>query len=106
MVRAGQLRHRLVFQSLGQVQNEFGEPTDTYSEHMTLWGSIRPMSARELLNAEQIIGEKTHIVKIRYSTLVGTKDRFTFDSRTFEVVYILDAGERNIYMDIMAKEIV
>jgi len=106
MVRAGQLRHRLVFKALTQEQNEFGEATDTFTTYAILWGSIRPMSGRELENAQQITGEKTHMVKIRYNSSVAITDRFTFDSRTFEVVYILDRDERNIYMEIMAKEIV
>lgn len=106
MVRAGQLRHRLAFKSLSQVQNETGEAIDTFTLYATLWGSVSPMTGRELENAQQIIGEKTHMVKIRYNSSVAITDRFTFDSRTFEVVHILDADERNIRMEIMAKEII
>jgi len=106
MVRAGKLRHRLAFNSLSRGRDEFGGTIDMFTTYATLWGSIRPMTGRELENAQQISGELTHMVRIRYNSSVAITNRFTFDDRTFEIVYILDYDERNIWMDMMAKEIV
>lgn len=104
-LRAGKLRHRLALQSETQTQNSVGEVIKTYATYSTVWGSLSPLSGRELEHASQISEEITYRAVIRYLSTVATEDRISHDSRTFEIVHIANFDERNIYQELLLKEV-
>ena len=104
-MKAGKLRHRLALQSESSSTDSYGQVTDTYSTYATVWGSITPLKGLELIHAQQVQSEVTHKCIIRYNSSLDTKDRIVFDSRTFEIISILNADERNIYQEVWCKEI-
>ena len=101
----GKLRHRLALQSETQTQGATGEVTSTYATETTVWGSITPLSGRELEQAKQISEEITYKAVIRYYSGLTTEYRISHDSRTFEIVNILNNEERDEYQTLMLKEV-
>ena len=101
----GRLRHRVGLSQASTAQNSFGEQIDTWSNYTTVWGSVRPMKGQELEHAHQISAEVNHVVRIRYNSSVESDHRVTHDSRTFEIVSVINWQERNIFMDLYCKEI-
>jgi SPP1 family predicted phage head-tail adaptor len=63
------------------------------------------MEGRELLNAQEIIGDSTHKVRTRYTPNVTRKDQILFGSRTFAIDSINNTDERNIELVLTAHEI-
>lgn len=105
-INIGSLRHRIALQSASEDRQGNGEVLLTYSTFATVWASVRPMQGNELESAQQISAIVTHKIRIRYNDTIAPRNRILFDSRTFEVVSILNYQERNIYQDILCKEVV
>ena len=101
----GTLRHRLAIQAETQTQGATGEVTSTYATATTVWGSISPLSGRELEQAKQISEEITYKAIIRYYSSLTSEYRISHDSRTFEIVNILNWEERDKYQTLMLKEV-
>jgi len=102
----GALRHRILFQSVGSTVDSFGTTINTTPTTIaTLWGSIEPISGREMDLIHEVQAEVTHKVVIRYNSGIDAADQFTHDSRVFNIESVRDADERKVYMLILAKEL-
>ena len=105
-MQVGKLRHKVELKHLSQTQNTYGEPVDTWTKYADVWASIEPLSGRELLLAQQVNAELTLRVIIRYHSAMVVTDRIIKDSRTLEVVNIINKNERNEQMELLCKEVV
>ena len=104
-MRIGQLRHRLALQAETQSQGATGEVTSSYATDTTVWGSLSPVSGKELEQAKQISEEITYKAVIRYYSSLTSEYRILHDSRTFEIMNIQNFGERDIYQTLLLKEV-
>lgn len=104
-MRAGRLRHRLQLQAVTVAQDDTGHPVETYTTYATVWGSLEPLSAKEMLGANQQNAELTHKVDIRYRDHIRATDRILFGMRVFEIVAPLNWREKNARMEMMAREV-
>lgn len=101
----GQLRHRLTLQMVtSSSKNSFGEEVDTTADMGKVWGSVVPLSGRELQAAQQAQSRTTHKIIIRHRENVTPRSRIIYDGRTFEVEAITNREERGRWLDIMAVE--
>ena len=91
-----------------------GETVEGYTDGASVWASIEPLSGRELLNAQQITGESTHRVRMRFTDAITRKDRIRFQgtypsgapfTRYFEVESLNDFAERNFDLTLVCHEI-
>ena len=102
----GALRHRLLFQSVGSIDGTFGKTINTTpSTIATVWGSIDPISGKEMDLIHEVQAEVTHKVIIRYKSGIDASDQFVHRSRTFHIEAVRDADERRAYMLILAREL-
>lgn len=104
-MRAGELRHRIAFQSKTRSKGTRGGPSESWATIITLWGAIMPLKGDEIINADMRNSEITHKIKIRYTSSVDAKGRALFGSRIFQLYEVLNIDERNREMQIGAKEI-
>lgn len=104
-MRAGKLRHRLAVLRFTEGVDNFGAPTKTYGLSATVWGSVEPLSGRELFTAQQVAARVTHAVTIRGRTELTPKDRIQHRGRAFELDYVLDKDERRIETMAYAVEV-
>jgi len=104
-MRAGQLRHRITIQSVGSSYDDYGDLSNSWSTLATVWASISPISGKEERIADQMQGVETHSIKIRYRSGVTAQNRILFGSRTFEIMSVKDWNERNVFIEILAKEV-
>lgn len=105
-MRAGTLRHRLELQSATSAADSMGEMIQTFATYATVWGSLSPLSGRELEAGKQINAEIEHQAVIRYNSSVKPYHRIVAKSRTFDIVSILNTDERNKMQTLMLKEVV
>lgn len=109
-MRIGKLRNKIELQSYTTIQDSVGQPIKTWTTYATVWAWIRPMSGRELMNAQQPVGEITHQVTIRYNSTLDETHRIKYYDnvketyRYFDVNYLGNRDERNEYMELMCKE--
>lgn len=110
-MQAGKLRHRVTLQKLPDEpnRNTFGEEMDDDSQWddvATVWASVEPLSARERLTAQQLYGEVTGRIRMRYYPGLHPKMRAVFENRKFNIEGIVNKDERNIELELMVTELV
>jgi SPP1 family predicted phage head-tail adaptor len=107
-MRAGNLRHKITFQQLTVANDTWGHSTETWTDQVTTYAAIWPMRGREQLEAMKLDNEVTHKIRIRYKKNLHPKMRIKYISknstRYFNILSILNPDERNVYLEIMARE--
>ena len=101
----GKLRHRLTLKSPTQTVETDGTPTVSYSTSTTVWGSLRPLSGKEISAAEQISEEVNYRSIIRYNSSIQSEWRVENDSKTYEVISVMNYDERDEYLILDLKAI-
>lgn len=103
-MRSGPLRHRITLQNRTSSKDEFGQLVETWADLATVWGSVEPISGRELLSAQQTLGEVTHRIRTRYCAGITAATRILFNGRIFDIESVINDKEKNAHIEIMAKE--
>jgi len=113
-VQAGKYRKRLQLQALpaGQAKDpQWNEPTygdwapvtDYVGTPMPpMWGSVEPLSGKELVWASEVVADATHLVKVRYYHGLTSRMRFLYvddvtgATRILNIEYVKDVEERHV----------
>jgi SPP1 family predicted phage head-tail adaptor len=108
-MRAGDLRHRVTFQSRSMAADTYGGQSPVWTDVASVWADISPLSGRELLAAQQINVEISHTIAIRFQQqFAGPKAvaamRILYDNRIFNIHSSIDPDERRKSIQISASE--
>jgi SPP1 family predicted phage head-tail adaptor len=95
MIDPGKLRERVTVQIASGATNTLGETVLTWSDSSAVWASVEGVSAREALLAGQQDTSVTHKVRMRYLPGLTSQHRFSWRSRTLEIVSLLEHGNRS-----------
>ena len=95
MIDPGKLRERVTVQVASGTTNALGETVMTWSDSSAVWASVEGVSAREALIAGQQETSVTHKVRMRYLPGLTSQHRFSWRSRTLEIVSLLEHGNRS-----------
>lgn len=93
-MNVGQLRHKVIIQSLTETQNTYGEPIKTWATFATRRAAIKTVSGSEKMSSKQLNSEAKIIFTLRYLSGVTTKMRVSYDSRIFDIIAIDNGIER------------
>lgn len=102
--RGGTYRHRITIQQRIDVADEFGQPQPTWSTFKQVFAAVEPLNGRELFTANQVEGEVTVRIRMRYLAGVVPSMRVSWDGRLFNVKYVINVGERDKIMQLMCGE--
>lgn len=94
MIDAGKLRERVTVQIASGSTNTLGETVLSWANSTAVWASVEGVSARESLVAGQQETSITHKVRLRYLPGLTQQMRFSWRSRTLEIVSLLEHGNR------------
>jgi SPP1 family predicted phage head-tail adaptor len=103
-IRAGELRHRLTFQSNLPTANSFGEFADTWTDFVTVYGAIEPLSGQLLFTAQQANSQVQGRIRIRYRSDITATMRVKFGTRYFKILSIINQSEKHEELQILYKE--
>lgn len=95
MIEAGKLRERVTVQVASGSTNTLGETVLAWSDSSAVWASVEGVSAREALLAGQQDTTVTHKVRMRYLPGLTQQMRFSWRSRTLEIISLLEHGHRS-----------
>lgn len=110
MFAAGQLRERVELQWNDADPNidldEQGQVIDRWLTHSTKWASIRGLSGVENIRAKKVHADTTTEIKLRYDPGIplDSKWRIKHGNRIFNVLSVINDGERNEWWLVMASE--
>lgn len=105
-MRAGELRHRIILEENVPTRNATREEIPNWQVFTSVWGDVKPVSAREFISNERASAEVSHKIKLRYLPGLKPSMRVRWGARLFEIEGILDQGGRQRELVIMARETV
>ena len=105
MIDAGKLRDRVTVQIASGTTNALGETVLAWSNSTSVWASVDGVSAREALTAGQQDTTITHKVRLRYLPGLTQQMRFSWRSRTLEIVSLLEHGNRSEHEAICTENV-
>ncbi len=95
MIDPGKLRERVTVQQASGSRNSLGETVLSWTDFAEVWANVEGVSAREALIAGQQETTVSHRVRIRYLPGLTQQMRFSWRSRTLEIVSLLEHGNRS-----------
>lgn len=103
-MKAEKMRHRITFQVPSDAKDVLGGYSDSWTDAITVWAQISPVSGREY--SGQVQGNAvTHKIYCRYLKGISPQLRVKFGERTFRIISVLNWEERNKGLTIMCEEI-
>ena len=103
-MRLGPLNKRIDIQARSATVDAFGQESETWATVATVWASVEPLSGRELLAAQQVQGETTHRIRMRYQSGVTTSSRLLFNLRPFDVRSVINKNEAGAFLELLCTE--
>ena len=100
MIDAGSLRERVTVQQASESRNALGETVLSWATFAERWASVEGVSSREALAAGQQDVTITHRVRMRYVSGMTQGMRFSWRSRTLQIVSLLEYGNRSEHVAI------
>jgi SPP1 family predicted phage head-tail adaptor len=104
MSNPGLLHHRLTLEAPVETQDGAGGVVRAYEPVATLWAALRPVSARESVEAAQRGIAVTHRIALRFSPDITPRHRLRAGNRIFRIVTLRDRDGRRRFLDIEAEE--
>jgi SPP1 family predicted phage head-tail adaptor len=101
-VRSGRLDRRLTLQRRTLIENDYGEPVETWTDLATVWAEKIPVRGAERYAAMQTVAEVEERFKIRYRKGLTPLDRVVCAGTTYDVKGVLEIGRREGW-EILAK---
>lgn len=112
MLGAGNLNRRITIQTASSAATaRSASGTVTWSDTYTVWAAIWPVSARKILQGQQMVQEVTHRIRIRFRTDITSRQRVKYEdkrqdtTRYFKIRSVLNWEERNRWLDLMCEEL-
>lgn len=107
VVRIGDLRHRVTFQSevtTDDGQGGFSSVWEDLEVLPTVWGYLKPVKAFERNFAAKVEYQKSHTLTIRHRDDLTTSMQVVYDSRIFKIKGIVAPDERKYFLILDLEE--
>lgn len=106
-MKIGQLRHRVTIQQKTETADAYGGAGSiAWSDYITVWAAVAPLSGREFLEGRNLENEINYRIRIRYRSGLDPSMRVSWDSRIFDIEAVLNRFEENREIWLMCREIV
>jgi len=92
------LRQRIKIQSLSRTGDGQGGFTETWTDYLTLWAAVKPVSAAERIWGQRVESNVSHVITIRWTDLLTTEMRIFFENRIFQIHGIRRENEERWFM--------
>lgn len=103
--RGYELQHPMLLQTWTESGKDGrGQPTGSWDTGQQVRVKLQPMSGKTAEFAHQIHTTSTHQITMRYRSGVTVAHRFVYGSRTFNIDYVENIGEKNEWLRINVSE--
>ena len=104
-MKVGRLRHQLTIESYTASIAANGETSKTWTTTATVFGEVRPVSAREVLRGDKAQQEISHVATIRHRSGVLAKMRVKWLGRTLEILGVIPDRTDSRMIQLTCKEV-
>lgn len=100
----GRLHKRILIQTRTVTEDTQWDDVTTWTDHVQRWAEVTPISAKERMRNQGPSSEATYTMTLRWEdNLLSDQDRIVWDSRTFDIVGIINVDERDVEMNVLLK---
>lgn len=106
-MRAGRLRHRVTVQQLvagSPQQKATGEPDESWTDFISVWASVEPITGNERFLAQQHLSQVTTKINMRYRSGITASMRVVFGQAIYNIHAILNWEERNRELTLLCSQ--
>ena len=103
-IRTGDLNRRITLQARNTALDTWGQQTTTWTDLLTCWASIAPLSGRELELAKAINAAISHEITILYRPGVTASHRAVYQGRVLNIEAVLDPNMAHEVLQLMCSE--
>ena len=106
-MQTGKLRNRITIQYPNPTQDATNDPVVAWLDLAQVWADIRPVGGQERLQrqADQVVAQVDHRIKIRWRGDVTPKMRVKFGSRYFDIGTVDDPDGRKRELVLQCREV-
>ncbi len=106
-MNAGRRSQRIAIQAPSKTPDGMGGFTSTWNTVATVWASLEPLTKwdTERIQAMKIQSEVTHKCRMLFRSVLRPSWRLVKNTRTFNILSILNVREENKELEIYCKEI-
>jgi SPP1 family predicted phage head-tail adaptor len=103
-MRAGSLKHRIVFEKPTITQDSMGGMVTSWATHATVWGEVIHLAGREYWQAQQANSEATGKIRIRYRNDITPLMRVSFEGKVLQILTVYPFDSRRTELCMLFKE--
>lgn len=105
-IESGLMRHWITIQQATRAADASGQLIDTWADLVTVPAALDVQAASETFRAEgqQLQSKRTTVFRTRWRDSITSKDRVSFDSRTFNIVSAVDPDGRRVELRLTCVE--
>lgn len=103
-LRAGELDRRIKLQARSTTKTDSGTELLTWTDVATVWANIQPLSGRELVGADAVNAELTHLILIRYRQGVTARMRAIYGTRIFDINAVVEPQMAHVSLQLLCTE--
>lgn len=108
---SSRLRHRLTLQQEVQTPDGAGGSNKSWADVTDLWAEIIPITGsgikgggKEIVFGDQVEANISHRILLRYRDGVTPDMRLVFESRIFNIRYVVDVNEMRENLTLLVQE--
>lgn len=98
------LNRRITLQQRSASKDSFGQESTNWTDYLTCWARIEPLSGRELIAAQAQQAETTHEIVIRYRPGIVPAMRAVYQGRIFNVLSVIDPEMAHAALQLQCSE--
>ena len=108
-ILAGELRHRVTVQQRISTRATTGEEIDNWTDVLTAWASVEPVSAQTRFAGAEFYPEANTLITMRFRPWLNATMRIVWHQLTGDRVYrilgLINVNEQNIELELACEEI-
>lgn len=101
-MRAGTLNRQVTIRKSTATQNTYGEQERGWTDLMTIWARVNPLSGSERFAAQQIRADLDTEFTVRYTTAIRPDMLIAYGGLEYDIHALIDVGDRHRELRILA----
>jgi SPP1 family predicted phage head-tail adaptor len=106
MINAGELTHKIAIYVKSISQDSELNLVEAWTEWRTIWASPIPKTGKEYYKLNTVNSEITEAFRVRYIGGITPHQRIKFRCKYFEIIEVINEGEKNQSLMITCKAVV
>jgi SPP1 family predicted phage head-tail adaptor len=104
-MNAGELDQRVTLQTATVTRDAVGGPVETWADTVTVWAKIRPLTGKQIAQAQQVSADVSTAVTLRWRAGVNAAMRLKFADNTTAKIHWVEEHRREGRLVIVCEDL-